>query len=243
MSDMEYCKMIDIPVDSCNVVIKQSKKKRTVVDKVIDKVNGSEEKVEKSKHRTPKLQKVKKPKKVKVDHPNNLTETVSVKNSKFDIISVQVVAIFVLVVGIILTNIFWEDSGMNNLMRQVFGSSLEKNHAEYSTFSATSPSKNQEVSLENGVMTIACGSVYSPCDGVVSSITENDGTYTVKVKHSESFTTVLSGLELCYLIEGDNVYGNVPLGYSSKEINVSMFSSDTAITNYTLSGTEIIWLT
>jgi hypothetical protein len=105
------------------------------------------------------------------------------------------------------------------------------------------PSKTEVVNLENGVMTISSGSVYSPCDGVVTSVTENDGVYTVKVKHSESFTTVLSGLELCYLQNGDNVYGNVPLGYSSKEINVSMFDSDTAITNYVLNGNNIVWLT
>lgn len=242
MSDMDYCKMLEIPVDSCNVVIKQSKKKKTVVDEVIDKVNG-EEKVKKQKRHAPKLQKKEKTKKIKAPTPTNEYETVSVKNSKFDIVSVQVVAIFVLVVGIILTNIFWEDSGMNNLMRQVFGSNTQKNNATYQTFSPTIPSKTEVVNLENGVMTISSGSVYSPCDGVVTSVTENDGVYTVKVKHSESFTTVLSGLELCYLQNGDNVYGNVPLGYSSKEINVSMFDSDTAITNYVLNGNNIVWLT
>lgn len=243
MSDMDYCKMLEIPVDSCNVVIKQSKKKKNVVDEVIDKVNG-EEKAKKTKRHVPKISKSEKVKKVNEPKPTSEEyQTVSVKNSKFDIVSVQVVAIFVLIVGIILTNIFWEDSGMNNLMRQVFGSSTQKNNATYQTFSPTVPSKTETVNLENGVMTIQSGSVYSPCDGVVTSITESDGKYTVKVKHSESFTTVLSGLELCYLQNGDNVYGNVPLGYSSSEISVSMFDSDTAITNYVLNGNNIVWLT
>ena len=142
MSDMEYLKMLEVPVNSCDVYIKPSKKKKkNVVEEIIDKVNSGEE-TQKTKKQTPKLyrnniKKKKKPSPIL----SNESETVSVKSSKFDIISVQVVAVFTLIVGIILTNIFWENSGMNNLMRQVFGSSTEKNTATYSSFSTLSPSK------------------------------------------------------------------------------------------------------
>ena len=241
MSDMEYLKMLEVPVNSCDVVIKPSKRKRkNVVDEVIDKVNNTNE--TKPKRRAPKLKNYNKQVK-EVTATNKESETVSVKSSKFDIISVQVVAIFTLIVGIILTNIFWEDSGMNNLMRQVFGNTTVKNTATYSSFSPLSPSKTEDVVLQDGVMTIPSGSVYSPCDGVVENVSENDGVYTVTIKHSDSFSTVISGIELCYLSKNENVFSNVPVGYSSKEINVSMFDNNVTITSYIISENEILWLT
>ncbi len=241
MSDMEYLKMLEVPVNSCDVVIKPSKRKRkNVVDEVIDKVNNTNE--TKPKRRAPKLKNYNKQVK-EVTATNKESETVSVKSSKFDIISVQVVAIFTLIVGIILTNIFWEDSGMNNLMRQVFGNTTVKNTATYSSFSPLSPSKTEDVVLQDGVMIIPSGSVYSPCDGVVENISENDGVYTVTIKHSDSFSTVISGIELCYLSKNENVFSNVPVGYSSKEINVSMFDNNVTITSYIISENEILWLT
>lgn len=241
MSDMEYLKMLEVPVNSCDVVIKPSKrKKKNVVEEVIDKVNNTTE--EKPKRRAPKLKNQSKAVK-NLTASNKESETVSVKSSKFDIISVQVVAIFTLIVGIILTNIFWEDSGMNNLMRQVFGSTSTKNTATYSSFSPLSPSKTEDVVLQDGVMTISSGSVYSPCDGIVENISENDGVYTVTIKHSDSFSTVISGIELCYLNKNDNVFSNVPVGYSSKEMNVSMFDNNVTITSYIISENEILWLT
>ncbi len=239
MSDMEYLKMLEVPVNSCDVVIKPSKrKKKNVVEEVIDKVNNNHE-VKPKRHAT----KIKNRKVNNALTVNKESETVSVKSSKFDIISIQVVAIFTLIVGIILTNIFWEDSGMNNLMRQVFGSTPTKNTATYSSFEPKSPSKTGDVVLQDGVMTISSGSVYSPCDGVIENVSENDGIYTVTIKHSDSFSTVISGLELCYLSKNENVFTNVPVGYSSSEINVSMFDSNTTITSYIISENEILWLT
>ncbi len=239
MSDMEYLKMLEVPVNSCDVVIKPSKrKKKNVVEEVIDKVNNNQE--AKPKRRAPKLKNHNKEIKTVTTKES---ETVSVKSSRFDIISVQVVAIFTLIVGIILTNIFWEDSGMNNLMRQVFGSTSTKNTATYSSFAPKSPSKTGDVVLEDGVMTISSGSVYSPCDGVIENVSENEGLYTVTIKHSDSFSTVISGLELCYLSKNENVFQNVPVGYSSSEINVSMFDSNTTITSYIINENEILWLT
>jgi hypothetical protein len=132
---------------------------------------------------------------------------------------------------------------MNYLMRQVFGSASEKNTATYSSFSPLSPSKTEDVTLQDGVMTISSGSVYSPCDGIISNVSENDGIYTVTIEHSDSFSTVVSGLELCYLSKNDKVFAHVPVGYSSNEINVSMFYNNTTITSYVITDNEILWLT
>ena len=257
MSDFDYVKMLEIPVNSCDVIIKpvKKRKKKDVKKQIIDKVNGEvvledttekevvAKKVKKQKLikekplKQQKIKKVKKPKPVIEEE-----KTVQIKNSGFDIVSVQVVAIFVLIVGIILTNIFWEDSGINNVMRSVFGNESGVTDASYTTFTASLPSKTDDVVLENGVMTVSSGSVYSPCDGTVESVVENQGLYTVTIRHSEYFSTVVSGLENVYVDESEKVYSNIPIGYSQKETSVSMFDGDAILTSYVLSENQIVWL-
>lgn len=231
MSNLDYLEMLEVPVNSCDVVIKPAKrKKRNVVDEVIDKVN------QEAVSQKPKRVKLKKAK------PITSEETAIVKSTKFDIVSVQVVAIFALIVGIILTNIFWENSGMNNLLKTVFGEAEIKNTAVYSSFSPLAPTKDGEISLDGGVMTFSSGSVYSPCDGIIDNVIKTDNLYTVTVRHSDTFSTVISGLEHCYAQVGEKVYGTLPVGYSSSQVKVSMFDSDAILTCYTLSGDEILWV-
>ena len=230
MSDVEYCKMLEIPVNSCDIVIKNSKRrKKDVVNKVIKKVNLENDK--------------KKTSKKEVEPTISVLPTEQkVKNSSFDILSVQVVAVFALIVGIILTNIFWEDSGMNNLLKQVFYTQNTTSDAVYTSFNAVSPSKTQDVTLENGVMTVSKGSIYSPCDGVVESVSSENGVYSLTIKHSETFSTVISGLSLCYASVGENVYSTIPIGYSEGEMSVCMFNSDAILTSFTLNGDDIVWI-
>ena len=254
MSELDYVKMLEIPVNSCSVEVKPTKKKKKDVKKqVIDKVNleavdENPSNIANVLQTTKKSSKDKKSnliksKNVKRKNPVETEEgSVKIKNSGFDIVSVQVVTIFVLIVGIILTNIFWEDSGINNLMRSVFNQEASVNDATYSSFSASLPSKTDEVSLQDGVMTVSSGSVYSPCDGVIESVVERDGLYTVTVRHSDSFSTVFSGLESVYSSLDEKVYSNIPLGFSSSEINVSMFDGDAILTGYVLSENQIVWL-
>ncbi len=250
MSNTNYLEMVEVPVQSCDVIVKPSrKKKKDVKEEVIQKINEtSTSVVETDKKQRRKIlkpsalyNKIIKPKKKKVTPVES--ETVTVKSSKFDIVSVQVVAIFVLVVGIILTNIFIEDSGMNNLLRSVFGTETQViSTAEFSAFEPLSPSKTGEISVEDGVMTVSSGSVYSPCDGVVEDVQTIDGKFNVTIRHSQSFTTVISGLELCYNAIGDNVYSNVALGYSGEAMQVSMFDGTSRLTKYSIVDDEIIWL-
>lgn len=252
MSEFDYVKMLEIPVNSCDVVVKPVKKRKKDVKKqVIEKVNEavaetatevSAKTVKKQKRVKEKAVKPIKAKKIKKAKPVINDSSVEIKSSGFDIVSVQVVAIFVLIVGIILTNIFWEDSGINNLMRSVFNSDTGLEDVSYSTFTASLPSKTDDVVLENGVMKVASGSVYSPCDGVVESVVKQGETFTVTIKHSESFSTVVSGLENVYVSKNEKVYSNIPLGYSNSETAVSMFDGDAILTSYVLSENQIVWL-
>lgn len=241
MSDLEYVKMLEMPVQSSDVVFKPVKKgKKDVKKRVIDKVNLQTEKPEKT-EKNGLLKRLQKafPKKQK---PEKTESSVEIKNGGFDIVSMQVVTIFVLIVGIILTNIFIENSGLNRLMRSVFGSEDVSVQRSYTEFSALSPSKSSTVSLDGGVMTVLNGSVYSPCDGVVESVTEQDGKFVLTVSHSDSFTSVISGLETVYLSANDKVYSSIPVGYSNGEAFVSMFDGDAILTSYVLDDDKIVWM-
>ena len=91
-------------------------------------------------------------------------------------------------------------------------------------------------------MTVSSGSVYAPCDGIVESVDNVDGKYVVTVRHSDSFTTVISGLELCYAETGADAYSYIALGFSGESVEVSMFNGNSLITEYSLDGDEIVWL-
>ncbi len=243
MSDVEYCKMLEIPVQSCNVIVKPTRRrKKDVVNKVIEKVNLEENATPKKERRKLFSHKLGGARKKAVKKAKPVTSNNEVKTKRFDIVSVQVVAIFALIVGIILTNVFWENSGMNNLLKQVFSEKEQTNSAVYTSFTAVSPSKSQDVLLEEGVLKVASGSIYSPCEGEVDGIVETDGVYTITIRHSDSFTTVINGVELCYLQMGDKVYSNIPVGYSSNEMSVCMFNNDAILTSFTLDGNDIVWI-
>jgi hypothetical protein len=258
MASENYVKMLEIPINSSEVIEKPSKRrKKDVKKRVIEKVNetasketvttsvvnaGSKQKVKKLRTERPKFKLFKAKEKQIKSKVKQAPKTSTVKNVGFDIVSVQVVAIFVLIVAIILTNIFIENSGINNLMRSVFNKTDGVSSLEYSAFSASSPSKSSQVTIDGGVMTVSSGSVYSPCDGVVESVSESDGKYTITVCHSYSFLTVVSGLESVYVSSGEKVYQNIPVGYSSGESLVTMYSSDVVLTGFILSDNQIVWV-
>lgn len=245
MSELEYVKMVEVPISSSDVTFKPvPRKKKDVKKKVIDKVNGEKTdslKTE-SKAENKKLFSLPARRKVKKVKPQVEDSSVEIKNNGFDIVSMQVVTIFVLIVGIILTNIFFENSGMNRLMRSVFNKEEVTIQKTYSEFTALSPSKTSDVTLSDGVMTIAKGSIYSPCDGVIENVYNDNGLYVVTVSHSDSFSSVISGLEHVYASVGDTVYPSVPVGYSDSEVSVSMFNNDAILTSYTLTDERIQWL-
>ena len=129
---------------------------------------------------------------------------------------------------------------MNNLFKSVFNQE-EKNNAVYSTFSPYSPSKLNDVSLENGVMTISGGSIYSPCEGEIESVSLNGENYSITIKHSETFKTVIEGVDFCYQNVVDKISSNIPLGYSEDSLTIKMFNGDSLLTNYSLENGLIIW--
>lgn len=233
---MEYAEMLGMNVSSCDVVVKPArrKKKRDVKEDVIAKVNEREY-----------AEDVAKPQEMLSDYEDVTPREESYeKPRRFDILHVQGIAIFVLIVTILLTNIFWENSGINLLMKRAFNSEAEQVDARnYLSFSAKSPSEDLSVEVENGVMTFSGkGALYPVCDGTVSSIVEEDGKYTITINHSDSFKTVISDADFIYTQNGEQVFAYIPVCYvSDGTAKVYMYDGEALLKNYIVEDGVIIW--
>ncbi len=170
---------------------------------------------------------------------------------KVSVIGVQLVAIGILVATIFLTNALVPNSGLNVFFRSVFGGGATTVTAKvddrtYADFKPVIPVASTEgLSVKDGVMTLSLsGSVYSPCDGKVSSLTFNEetGKYDLTITHSENFKTVFSGIDYAYTEVGGAVFSNIPVGYI-KEGATMCFCGENGkvITDYTLKDNAVQW--
>ena len=167
------------------------------------------------------------------------------KKSKFDIVYAEGIAAFVLVVAILLTNIFWENSGINTLFKKAFTPAQTVTDARsYSSFNAQSPSSSLASSVTDGVMTFSGkGALYPVCDGKVTSVEQSDdGKYTITVSHSGIFKTIIRGADFAYCDAGEDVFRYIPVCYvNGGEATVTMYDEDVVVTNFVLENGSIIW--
>lgn len=230
---MEYAEMLGMEVSSCDVYVKPKKtrKKKELKDDVIKKVNEPEvANAEFGEFGT--------------DIPVR-SNGEKKKKFRFDVVYAEGVAVFLLAVTILLTNIFWENSGMNRLFKSAFGDgqTVQADTRTNVNFNAQSPSGEMEVTLDKGVMVFSGkGSLYPVCDGKVASVVEEDGKYTITLKHSDVFKTVISGVDFVYADQGDDVFRYVPVCYvNGGDAKVSMYNKDVLVTNYAVEGGSIVW--
>lgn len=230
---MEYAEMLGMEVSSCDVYVKPKKtrKKKELKDDVIKKVNEPEV-------ATADLGEF------ETDIPVR-SNGEKKKKFRFDVVYAEGVAVFLLAVTILLTNIFWENSGMNRLFKSAFGDgrTVQTDTRTNVNFNAQSPSGEMEVTLDKGVMVFSGkGSLYPVCDGKVASVVEEDGKYTITLKHSDVFKTVISGVDFVYADQGDDVFKYVPVCYvNGGNAKVSMYNQDVLVTNYVVEGGSIVW--
>lgn len=230
---MEYAEMLGMEVSSCDVYVKPKKtrKKKELKDDVIKKVNEPEvANAEFGEFGT--------------DIPVR-SNGEKKKKFRFDVVYAEGVAVFLLAVTILLTNIFWENSGMNRLFKSAFGDgqTVQADTRTNVNFNAQSPSGEMEVTLDKGVMVFSGkGSLYPVCDGKVASVVEEDGKYTITLRHSDVFKTVISGVDFVYADQGDDVFKYVPVCYvNGGDAKVSMYNKDVLVTNYAVEGGSIVW--
>lgn len=155
--------------------------------------------------------------------------------------------------AIFLTNVFMPNSGINTFFRAL-GSATEtaatdtRTYADFSLSSVISDYTDAELSLSPaGILsfTHAC-CVYPTADGKVAEVTQaTDGTYTVKISHSDSFSGVIHGLSHVYYAVGDDVKSNVPVGYTDgeNEVQVTMYSGGELLNCFQLTDENCLaWL-
>ena len=153
-----------------------------------------------------------------------------------------------LLATIFLTSALYKDSGINVFFRSVFGTNQAqaidlRSHKDFSPVIAVSDEVN--VSISDGVMTFSGeGSVYAPCDGVVSGVIETEnGKFEIEIKHSENFKTVISDIEHLYVSEGDKVYSKIPVGYLQPDGASICFKNEvgTVLDDYQIVDNTVVW--
>ena len=124
-----------------------------------------------------------------------------------------------------------------------------RTYADFTLTPVVSELSNAELTLSDaGVLSFTdecC--VYPAADGKISEVTRaEDGLYTVKITHSNTFTGVVQGLDYVYYAVGDEVKSNVPVGFSKgeNEVQVTMYSNGELLNCYQLTDeTCLAWVT
>ncbi len=269
-SDLDYAKMIEIPLNTCEYQTKKRKtlfKKKKFISLINKKLSAnkvedlkqtdfkevnlkaqSEEQLKSKKDNSCPADCEDKNAGVKsvTEQSKNLPAIYVSKKEKFKnaIISAQVVAVFALVSAIILTNVFWENSGMNTLFKSVFNSEkIITDDRAPTDFSLYLPVKSEGVTLNNGVIEIEGEySLYPVCDGKISKVLkEANGCYTVTISHSDNFFSVIEGVDLVYFSVGEEVSRNLPVGYTNKSAKVYLYEEDTLLTDYATVENSIVF--
>ena len=149
------------------------------------------------------------------------------------ILGAEFIAACALCGAIFLTHVFMPGSAINTFFRSLENKQTAtidaRDYDDFVLSGVVSDFSSVQLTLdENGVLTLqdeCC--VYPVADGTVREVLkESDGTYTVKIAHSENFSGVIGGLTVVYYEEGATVKENVPVGFTNREraVEVTMYS-------------------
>lgn len=254
---LQYASMLGINENTCNIVYKPVKSKRKKSKKVndeqikkelVEKVNLISEKEALLEEATAVEQPVLEQKVEETEQTSTIYSAPRKKKFKLSIIGVQLTVIALLVAVIGATSILYPNSGVKNFISSVFGSkdsTLKVDERTFEEFEPVFTADEQSVyTLNEGIISVSGrGSVYSPCDGVVSALTvDENGKYNVEIQFSDNFKAVFSGLDFSYAEEGGKVFSNIPLGFIKTEGEVCFFGEDDQlITSYTLENNVVKW--
>ena len=247
---IDYAEMLEIPVSTLNVTKKRSKKKRDedLKERVVEAVN---ERVE---TQTAPEEEVAAGENV-TDYGDDVIAAMHPPRKRFlenKLLVAEFVAVLALCATILLTNLFWQGSAINTFFAGLTSPAEsaaavdERTYAELTPGAVVSdPSVAREVT-DAGTLTLTpAASVYAPYAGTVQSIVQaEDGTYTLEIEHTTSFTSVLSGLTNVYCAAGDTVYATLPVGYSdgAAAVSVAMYDSGSLIRSFTVGeNNDIVW--
>lgn len=253
-NEIDYAEMLEIPVETVTVTKRERKKPRhqaegDLSEQLVAEVNGRMEEAE-TESEAPAAE----------EPDPNFAESKQIERTQKPkrkrswakgFLIGEVAAVCALCAVIFLTNIFMTDSAINTFVRGlVQGNTRATDSREYSDFKLTpvvSDSADAALTVsDTGVLSFeAKCSVYAPASGTLAKVTGTQETgYTVEIKHSDSFSTVISGLDVVYLSEGAAVMNTIPLGYTDGEgaVNVMMYSGDTLLNCYSAENNKLAWI-
>ena len=242
--ELNYAEMLEIPVETVTVKRKEKKRKHDrgdeaseLEDRLVEQVNSRMTEDDPAYAESTPIAREEPKKKPRM------------RLSRAVIIG-EFALVFALCAVIFLTNIFMTDSAINTFVRGLFnGSAQTADMRVYSDFKlAPIVSDTSEVEIavsDTGVLSFQgqC-SVYSPCAGAVSAVHGNaDEGYSVEIKHSEKFSTIMSGLDTVFAAEGDSVYSNIPVAYSKGEntVRVMFYAEDKLVSNVAVGENGLAW--
>ncbi len=243
MDNLEYAEMLEIPVNTVNVVKKKSLFSRRKADKnqdlkddILASVNSRADSDEFS-ARADFIQ------------TEDLTEPPMTRTKSRDgingILIAEAVAACLIAGGIFITNALVDNTAINNLVAGLSQpAEQEVSYTDLELSSVVSQLSDTEVSQTSGVISFTGQTaVYPVCEGTISSVTQTDGLYTVEIAHTSTFSSVFTGLTTVYSAVGDEVKANIPFAYSDgqNEVRVSMYDGQTLISGYTLEGAVPVW--
>ena len=237
--ELSYAEMLEIPVETVTVNRKEKKRRgreEDIADRVVESVNDRVE------SRDPAYAES-----TPIERAPTLTRKDKIARR---VLWGEFAAVCALCAVIFLTNIFVTNSAINTFVRDLWnGSETATDTRTYEDFTL-SPVVNEYTDVElavsdTGVMsfTAAC-SVYAPCAGEVSAVNgDAENGYTIELRHSDSFSTVMSGLTNVYFAVGEDVKSNVPLAYTdgTHPVRVTFYEDGTLLNCYTVSEDGLAW--
>lgn len=154
--------------------------------------------------------------------------------------------------GIFLTNVLMPNSAINTFFASLKQSETSaadlRPYDEFTLSGVLSARSDAEIALSDaGVLTVTGESmIYPVADGTVAEIAQAaDGTYVVKISHSDTFTGIVDGLNEVFYSVGDDVKGNVPMGYTKgeKEVQVTMYSEGELLNCFEITEDDrLVWV-
>lgn len=242
--ELDYAEMLEIPVNTVNVVKKKSlfKKKapkaqpqEDLKERVVESVNERVGAYVISEDLSDP------PKPVK-----NKVKAVGKRDRASIILWTEAVLVAVIAIGIFVTNLILPNTVVNTFINSFSKETVnEPAYTEFKLTPVVSELSDAEVNVsESGVLSFTAeGSVYPVCKGKVSKVNEADGLYTVEIAHTSTFTSVITGLKNVYSAVGTNVAFNIPVGYSDgqNEVKVSMYDNGTLLNCFTLNDEVPVW--
>ncbi len=243
--ELSYAEMLEIPVETVTVSRKEKRKKQEsdseLKDRVVEKVNDHMQ----ENHEDPLYAES-----TLIEREEKAENKKSKKAKK--ILFAEFAVICGLCATIFLTNIFMPASAINTFVRSLFrGNTQAASDARTYQDFTLSPIVNEFEDIElavsdTGVLsfTAKC-SVYAPCEGTLSSVNgDGENGFTVELRHSDSFSTIISGLDNVYFTVGQKVKSNIPLAYTDGEgqVRVMFYSDGNLLSNYTVAENTLAWV-